>query len=144
MSINKFPRYVKTSMIEVVTTFNNGAVEVQNLDTPTDRWIIDKHDFKSSYAYVDEIDIGKAVRLLKSGSRIARKGWNGAGLYLVYMAGYPEGVPANQATADAHDVPLGHTIVIDPYIAMRTASGSVVPWLASQTDLLATDYVVVG
>lgn len=70
------------------------------------------------------MDFSKALQQAKSGLLIAREGWNGKGMY-VYMV--PEN-PENKIRA---------------YLMMFTAQGDLVPWLASQTDLLAEDWVTV-
>lgn len=68
---------------------------------------------------------GFAIKQLHNGSRVSRIGWNGKGMWL------------------ALQVPDEHSKMTLPYIYMRTAQGDLVPWLASQTDVLATDWVVV-
>jgi hypothetical protein len=85
-----------------------------------------------------------ALQLLKAGKKVRRFGWNGKGMHLAYMPGYPEGVPANGAAAAALGVPEGEIIHTRPYIAMKDAQGYLVTgWLASQTDLLAEDWELV-
>lgn len=86
---------------------------------------------------------GEAVDLLKRGYRVARQGWNGKGMYLSYKAGYPNGVPANEAHAKAHGCQVGDIIKYAPYIEMKTADNVFVPWLASQSDVLSDDWVIV-
>ncbi len=86
------------------------------------------------------MDIGQAVRLMKQGSKVAREGWNGKGMYLVYQKAYPEGIVINQNTADATGLPLGTVCKFQPYIMLRTADNSFIPWSASQADLLAEDW----
>ena len=71
------------------------------------------------------MDFGSAIKALKLGNSVARSGWNGKGMWL------------------ALQVPDAHSKMQRPYIYMRDAQGLLVPWLASQTDLLADDYVVV-
>lgn len=88
------------------------------------------------------LDFGDAVRLLKEGAKVARIGWNGKGMFLYYVpaASYPahRNEYGTMAGVFADDmVPYG------AYIAMKTAQNNVVPWLASQTDVLAEDWVVV-
>lgn len=88
------------------------------------------------------MDIGNAIIEMKEGKRVAREGWNGKGMFLYYVpsASYP-----------AQRNRLGTMIGVFPddmvpysaYIAMKTAQNNVVPWLASQTDILADDWVVV-
>lgn len=88
-------------------------------------------------------DIGWAVAGMRAGFKLGRSGWNGKGMYLVFQKAYPEGIPINQNTADATGQPLGTVCKFLPYIMMRTAGGEFVPWLCSQTDLLAQDWEVV-
>ncbi len=86
--------------------------------------------------------IGAAIELMREGMRVHRKGWNGKGMYLAYQPGYPDGIPINANTAKATGQPEGTVLRFLPYVTMRTADGSFVPWLCSQTDLLADDYEV--
>lgn len=86
--------------------------------------------------------IGWAVKEMDNGSKVCRSGWNGKGMWLVKQRGYPEGIPINQNTADATGMPVGTIAKFLPYIMMRTADGAFVPWLASQTDILATDWEI--
>ena len=86
------------------------------------------------------LNFGEALMLLKNGQKVARLGWNGKGMFLFLVPGsvfkvnrppllgiYPEGTEINYC----------------PHIDMRTADGKIVPWLASQTDVLAEDWVIV-
>jgi hypothetical protein len=69
----------------------------------------------------------RALEILKTGSgRVARQGWNGKGMWLELQ------------------VPDAHSKMTLPYIYMKTADGHQVPWLASQTDLLAEDWEMVS
>lgn len=70
-------------------------------------------------------DFGGALSLLKGGKRVGRLGWNGKGMWLKLQR--PE---------------AGSKMTL-PYIYMKTADNNLVPWLASQTDLLADDWVEV-
>lgn len=90
-----------------------------------------------------QFDFGEALRLLKDGQKLQRSGWNGKGMYIVLKPGYPDGIPCNEATARAHGIPDGTMITYCPYLEMKTADNNLVPWLASQTDLLADDWMEV-
>jgi Protein of unknown function (DUF2829) len=68
------------------------------------------------------MDIGQAVRRLQSGDKIARVGWNGRGQYLELQT------------------PDEDSKMTLPYVYIHTVQGDLVPWLCSQTDLLATDW----
>lgn len=79
------------------------------------------------------MNFGKALEALKEGKKVARKGWNGKGIYLKLQN------------------PDEHSKMTLPYIYIVTtnlitdnpdAPKGVVPWLASQTDMLAEDWVV--
>lgn len=88
----------------------------------------------------EAVDFGGALALLREGRAVARSGWNGKGmfLYLVGPGNYPAATDIAKAVWGADGlVPYG------PYIAMKTAQGNVVPWLASQTDVLAEDWQIV-
>lgn len=68
------------------------------------------------------MDFGTALNQLKSGLSIQRSGWNGKGQFLNLQ------------------VPDEHSKMSLPYIYITTVDGKRVPWLASQTDLLADDW----
>ncbi len=86
---------------------------------------------------MDKLNFGKAIAALKSGKLVAREGWNGKGMWLILIAG--EAVA--QAIADRYGD--GNAIPVLDAIYMKTATGELVPWLASQTDVLAEDWVEV-
>jgi hypothetical protein len=68
--------------------------------------------------------IGWAIERLFNGRRVCRPGWNGKGMYLELQ------------------VPDANSKMTLPYVYMRTAQGDLVPWLCSQTDLLAADWQI--
>lgn len=72
----------------------------------------------------NEMTFGDALETLKFGGRVQRAGWNGKGMWLELQ------------------VPDEHSKMTLPYIYMSTAHGSLVPWLASQTDMIAEDWRV--
>lgn len=69
----------------------------------------------------EAMDFGAALAWLKEGHRLTRDGWNGPGQWI----GIQE--------------PNGSQMTL-PYIFIKTVGGDCVPWLASQTDILATDW----
>ncbi len=70
------------------------------------------------------LNIGDAVEALKHGRQVARAGWNGKGMWLMLQ-------PTSRGAA-----------MTVPYVFMQTVQGDLVPWLCSQTDLLAEDWEV--
>lgn len=90
------------------------------------------------------VDFSEALRRCKGGGeRIARLNWNGPGMYVVYQAGYPQGIGINANTARATGIAEGAVCVFREYLMMFTADGEFVPWVASQSDILSDDWVVV-
>lgn len=85
--------------------------------------------------------IGWAVSCLKAGRRVRRAGWNGKGMFLFLVPGSTFKVDRSRATAPP--IPDGQQINYLPHVDMFTAQGDLVPWLCSQTDLLAEDWEVV-
>lgn len=87
-------------------------------------------------------DFGWALAKLRAGEHVSRSGWNGKGMSLYLQAGYPNGIPINSNTATATGLTVGTVCRFLPYLMFRTVDGSFVPWVASQTDILATDWNV--
>lgn len=88
----------------------------------------------------DFFDFSIALTRVRAGGRIARKGWNGKGMFLVLVPG-SEGLTVDEGRPLAKaGVTVGTKFNYLPHIDMRTAQGDFVPWLASQTDLLARDW----
>lgn len=96
--------------------------------------------FELSYNSSGELSFGDAIAYLKEGEKVARKGWNGKSMFLFLVKG---------STFRVNRPPLlgiypKDTIInYHPHIDMKTANGDVVPWLASQTDMLANDWCIV-
>ena len=84
------------------------------------------------------MNFGEAIERLKGGLKARRKGWNGKGMFLFLVDNDPaKGKMWTYTNGTCDNYPLL------PFIAMKTADDKVVPWLASQTDMLAEDWQVV-
>lgn len=70
------------------------------------------------------MNFGQVIEVLKQGKRATRIGWNGKGMYIELQK------------------PNENSKMTLPYIFMRTADDNLVPWLASQTDILAEDWEI--
>ena len=92
--------------------------------------------------YVD-MDFGEALNLCKNGNKIARSGWNGKNMFVVYQKGYPEGIPCNLQTAEAWGMNEGDNFICNPYLQIKNADGSHSMWAPSTGDCLANDWYVV-
>lgn len=91
-----------------------------------------KKTFDESYHECSNMTFGLAIEALKKGEYVARKGWNGNGMFLFLAHGEDiqkcVGIPDRCA-----DV-----------ICMKTAQNTVVfGWSASQTDVLSEDWEIV-
>jgi len=80
--------------------------------------------FERAYRPTFGLTFGLAVEALKQGEKVARAGWNGKGMWLRMVS--------------KSVLPPGHRI----YIEMKTVDDEIVPWVASQTDVLAEDWMV--
>lgn len=89
-------------------------------------------------------DFGAALFFLRGGNRVAREGWNGKNMSVAYQKGYPQGIPCNKQTAEAWGMEEGELFICRPYLQMRCADGTFQMWVASQSDILAWDWYIVG
>lgn len=86
------------------------------------------------------MDFSRALELIKRGRKLARAGWNGKDMFVFLVPG---------STFEVNRAPLlgiypaGTEVTYHAHIDMKTAQGYVVPWLASQADLLAEDWEAV-
>lgn len=100
-----------------------------------------KEAFEAAYRPTTAMNFGHALEALRAGHRVARAGWNGKGMFLFLVPG---------STFKVNRAPLlgiypeGTEINYHSHIDMRTADGTIVPWLASQTDLQAEDWATVN
>lgn len=95
-----------------------------------------KKQFEEAYRDCKGITFGIAVELLKKGFKVAREGWNGKGMFLLYVPSEKWGIIDKIGLG----IPKGNLL---PWIGMKTADNKFVPWLASQTDILAEDWIIV-
>jgi len=102
----------------------------------------------AAYHSVNAMSFGDALIMLKRGHKVARAGWNGKGMWVALTPGsripreyVKEGHALSHLAAEA---PHQDAYTLTPHIDMRAADGSmVIGWLASQTDMLAEDWVLV-
>lgn len=98
-----------------------------------------KDTFDKAYKFDGVLTFGHAIELMKRGECVCRSGWNGKGMFIFLVPG---------STFKANRPPLlgiyeeGTEINYHAHIDMKTADGTIVPWLASQSDMLATDWCI--
>ena len=91
--------------------------------------------FLGAYRKSGEMNFGHALELLKRGEKVARKGWNGKGMFLFLATG-----------KEFESENFGDKLpeIINDVICMKTAQNTIcIGWLASQTDMLAEDWKIV-
>lgn len=89
------------------------------------------------------MNFGDALTELRHGSRVSRSGWNGKDMWVALSPGFTLGPDRVFSLAIREAVEqTGQDGVFRPYLTMRTVDGEFVPWVASQSDLLAGDWFV--
>lgn len=97
-----------------------------------------KDEFEKAYRVTAHMTLGAALEVLKAGKRVARAGWNGKGLWLELQA------PAADSEMTLPYIFLKYPATPASDTAPATHINARVPWVASQTDMLAEDYVLVA
>lgn len=99
-----------------------------------------KEVFEKAYMPVTAMDFGHALAALKAGHKVSRRGWNGRDMFLFLVPG---------STFKVNRAPLlgiypeGTEIKYRPHIDMKTVNGEIVTWVASQSDLIENDWIIV-
>lgn len=81
----------------------------------------------------------KAVEALKEGKMVSREGWNGKGMWLRMVSEGRWGIDVEIREESNRQIDS-----LLPWIGMKTADRKFVPWLASQTDILAEDWCILN
>lgn len=88
-----------------------------------------KDVFGKAYRPLNGLTFGIAIEALKQGEVAARAGWNGKDMYIAL-------VKSSEWQIDTSDR------LLRDFIVMKTVDGELVPWMASQTDMLAEDWIL--
>lgn len=125
------------------------AAELYSLDENVENLIQEAYiqgATEESHLFKGEVgDFGQAIASLRLGKKVARKGWNGKGMYLWLKLGTTIQKdlckdPMLLSACEAN----GGSVEGLPTICMKTADNKILTgWLASQTDMLANDWVLV-
>ena len=84
-----------------------------------------KDVFEKAYQPISAMSFGHAIQAMKEGHRVQRANWNGPGQFIELQN------------------PDENSKMNLPYIFISTVHGQLVPWLASQTDMLANDWRII-
>jgi hypothetical protein len=104
------------------------------------------------------VNFGQAIEALKQGKRVARNGWNGRGVFifmrpsddlsLEFIIHKVKSIPKNVKIYYIKEIQKGNSKLTDivtfgHYLCMKAVDGSIINgWLASQTDILTEDWVI--
>ena len=94
-----------------------------------------KEMFETDYKECNAMTFGFAIEAMKKGKKVARKGWNGKGMYLFKSPKAGCQMYKQYTGKDIND--------LQEFIVMKAADDTLVPWLASQTDVLAEDWMII-
>lgn len=110
-------------------------VEYTTSNILSDEWVVADESNTPVLGGTATFSFGDAIKYLKRGLKVARKGWNGKSMFLEYVDPY-----MNRQFELRETEPAGTFL---PWIGIKTADNGFVPWLASQADMLAEDWVFV-
>ena len=94
-----------------------------------------KEMFETDYKECNAMTFGFAIEAMKKGKKVARKGWNGKGMYLFKSPKVGCQMHKQYTGKDIND--------LQEFIVMKAADDTLVPWLASQTDVFAEDWMII-
>jgi hypothetical protein len=107
--------------------------------TGDESWVT-REMFLCTYRPVDMMCFSGALFCLKRGMKVAREGWNGKGMFIFK-------VPGSRFAVNRPPLlgiyPEGTEIDYQDHIDMKTADGTIVPWLCSQSDMMADDWMII-
>lgn len=110
-------------------------VEYTVMNMQSDEWVIADPDNCPVLGGVSTFSFGDAIKYLKRGLKVARKGWNGKKQYIQLATGI------SYRTTAGEIVNCEHEAIGNKAIAFVGTSGVQMGWLASQADMLAEDWV---
>jgi hypothetical protein len=84
-----------------------------------------------------------ALPFLRSGHRMRRRNWNGAGQF-VYLVGPGRYAPTTAAGELIASETVDHKVPYRAYLALWSTSAAVVPWQPTQSDMLEGDWELAG
>lgn len=111
------------------------VVEYTLVNILSDEWVVADENNCPELGGETTFSFGEAIKYLKRGMKVARKGWNGKKQYIQLASGI------SYKTADNQIVNCEHDAIGNMAVAFVGTSGVQMGWLASQADMLAEDWV---
>lgn len=84
------------------------------------------------------MNFGEVLELVKTGSKIARKGWNGKGMFVYYIP-----AASYKACTENARKEFGDMVPYEAYLAIKNVKGTISTWVPSINDVLAEDWEVI-
>lgn len=100
-----------------------------------------KEQFDKAYRPMADMAFGAAIEAIKAGHKVARKGWNGKGMFVYFVPA--NSYPAQTGAAQSH-FGEGGMVPYNAYMALKGADNTVSTWAPSGSDALAEDWMIVG
>ena len=110
-------------------------VEYTLINVLSDEWIVADSENCPVLGGEATFSFGEAIKYMKRGLKVARKGWNGKKQYIQLATAI------SYKTADGVIVNCDHDAIGNKAVAFVGTSGVQMGWLASQADMLAEDWV---
>lgn len=101
----------------------------------SDDWVLAHEGNTPILGGVNTFGFGEAIKYLKRGLKVKRQGWNGKNQYIELATGI------SYKNASGEVVNCEHDAIGNMAIAFVGTSGVQMGWLASQSDMLAEDWV---
>ncbi len=101
----------------------------------SDEWVVADEENTPILGGVATFNFGEAIKYLKRGFKVKRLGWNGKNQYIQLAKGISYVTPAGEVVNCEHEA-IGNMAV-----AFHGTSGVQMGWLASQSDMLAEDWL---
>lgn len=96
--------------------------------------------FNAAYREITGASFGLAVEAMKLGRHVSRTGWNGKGMFLRLVKASEYEIASGCFDTKEFNPCNPYQ---QPFIAMKTAQNMIVPWVASQSDLLSDDWHII-
>ena len=113
---------------------NTQRVEYTLMNILSCEWMVANEENCPELGGEATFSFGDAIKYMKRGLRVKRKGWNGKNQYIQLATGI------SYKSADGEIVNCEHDAIGNQAIAFVGTSGVYMGWLASQADMLAEDW----
>jgi hypothetical protein len=121
------------------------TVDYTFTNVASDEWILATVDNTPVLGGEALFGFNEAIKYVKRGLKVARKGWNGKDMWIALFEPTSLVVLTKEGSVceKEYTIDTDKVFPIQPAVYMKTAEGNFIPWLASQSDLLSDDWVIV-